>query len=69
MEDVAATVDPVLTGALVDVTRLPVLDGLRRPADFAALGPLLVDRLGDDVARAVAHDTLAGFVAEALPGR
>jgi membrane dipeptidase len=69
MEDVAATVDPVLTGALVDVTRLPVLDGLRRPADFAALGPLLVDRLGDDVARAVAHDTLAGFVAEGLPGR
>jgi membrane dipeptidase len=69
MEDVAATVDPVLTGALVDVTRLPVVDGIRRPADFATLGPLLVSRLGDDLARAVAHDTLAGFLAGALPGR
>jgi membrane dipeptidase len=68
MEDVAATVDPVLTGALVDVTRLPVVDGIRRPADFATLSPLLVKRLGDEVARAVAHDTLAGFLARALPG-
>jgi membrane dipeptidase len=67
MEDVAATVDPVLSGALVDVTHLPVVDGIRRPADFATLGPLLVKRLGDEAARAVAHDTLAGFMAGSLP--
>ncbi|GAB2963340.1 dipeptidase [Amycolatopsis acidiphila] len=67
MEDVTATVDPVLTGALVDLADLPVVDGLRRPADFATLGPLLLNRLGDEAARAVAHDTLAAFLAKALP--
>ncbi|TKG60801.1 dipeptidase [Prauserella endophytica] len=67
MDDVARTVDPILQGALVDVAALPVVKDLRRPADLAKLGPLLMDRLGKRDALAVAAGTLIDFLGRALP--
>lgn len=67
LDDVARAVDPILQGALVDLTALPLVEGLRRPADLATLGPLLVDRLGERDAYAVASRTLIDFLGQALP--
>ena len=67
IDDVAATVDPIFTGLLVDPTALPVVKELRRPADLAGLGPLLVERLGAESARQVASSTVLDFLTEALP--
>lgn len=66
IDDVTATVDPVFGGILVDPTDLPLLEGLRRPADLHALGPALVDRLGERDARAVAGGTMVDFLGRAL---
>ncbi|MER8162517.1 membrane dipeptidase [Streptomyces sp. NPDC094472] len=68
MDDVASTVDPILGGILLDQSELPVVDGLRRPADLRGLGPALVDRLGEADARAVAAGTLTAFLRRALAG-
>jgi membrane dipeptidase len=67
IDDVAAIVDPIFTGLLVDPTALPVVKDLRRPADLAELGPLLVERLGAEVARQVASVTMVDFLTAALP--
>jgi membrane dipeptidase len=66
IDDVAATVDPIFTGLLVDPTGLQVVKDLRRPADLAELGPLLVERLGAEVARQVASVTMLEFLTAAL---
>jgi membrane dipeptidase len=67
IDDVAAIVDPIFTGLLVDPTALPVVKDLRRPADLAELGPLLVERLGAEVARQVASVTMLDFLTASLP--
>jgi membrane dipeptidase len=67
IDDVAATVDPIFAGLLVDPTALPVVKDLRRPADLAELGPLLVERLGAEIARQVASITMLDFLTAALP--
>jgi membrane dipeptidase len=67
IEDVTTTVDPIFRGLLVDSSEIPVLDGLRRPADLCGLGPLLTARLGEQAARAVAAGTLTDFLGRALP--
>jgi membrane dipeptidase len=66
IDDVAATVDPIFTGLLVDPTALPVVKDLRRPADLAGLGPLLVERLSAQTARQVASVTMLDFLTAAL---
>ncbi len=65
--DVAATVDPIFTGLLVDPAALPVVPGLQRPADLAGLGSLLVERLGRNAAEQVASRTLVDALTSALP--
>jgi membrane dipeptidase len=67
IDDVAATVDPIFTKLLVDLTSLPVVKDLRRPSDLAGLGPVLVERLGAETARRVASQTMLDFLAAALP--
>lgn len=67
IDDVAATVDPIFTGLLVDANNLPVVERLSRPADLSGLGDLLVERLGAEAATRVAFGTLRDFLASALP--
>jgi membrane dipeptidase len=65
VDDLFALMDPVLSGALIDGHPATVA-GLQRPADLAALGPLLVTRLGGDDARRVAAGTMVGILGELL---
>lgn len=67
IDDVAATVDPIFTGLLVDLSTLPIVQGLSRPADLAELGDLLVRRLGEADAVQVTFDTMMQFLLRALP--
>jgi membrane dipeptidase len=67
IDDVAATVDPIFTGLLVDVSDLPTVPGLSRPADLAGLGDLLVHRLGETDAAQVAFETMMQFLLRGLP--
>jgi membrane dipeptidase len=63
--DLIDAMDPVLGGVLVE--DLGTIDDLVRPADLAALGPRLVDRLGEADARRVAAGTLIDGLARLLP--
>jgi membrane dipeptidase len=67
MADVTRIVDPVLTGALVDLSDLPVLADLARPADLARLGDAMDARLGRERAAQVAHQTVTDFLLTVLP--
>ncbi|MDQ6525360.1 membrane dipeptidase [Nocardioides sp. LHD-245] len=64
--DVAATVDPILTGLLAS-SDIPVTPGLERPADFPRLVTALGRRLGADLAARVAGKNLVEFLTRALP--
>jgi membrane dipeptidase len=64
--DVAATVDPILTGLLAS-SDIPVTRGLERPADFQQLVAALQVRLGVDVTAKVAGGNLLAFLGNALP--
>lgn len=65
--DIFRQMDPIVSGLLLEPDRLGTIDGLERPADLAALGPLLVERLGDERARAVSCGTLVSGLRRLLP--
>lgn len=67
--DIAATVDPIFTGLLVDPSNLPSVPGLVRPADLEGLSGLLADRLGSAAAEKVCFGTVRDFLLAALPQR
>ena len=67
--DTAHIVDPILTGLLVDVTRLPVVPGLTRPADLAEIPARVEQRLGSEAAERVVFGTLHNFVRGLLEGQ
>jgi membrane dipeptidase len=65
--DIFEQMDPIVGGVLLDPDQLGTIDGLERPADLAALGPLLVDRIGQAQAGAVASGTLVDGLTRLLP--
>lgn len=65
--DIFEQLDPIVGGVLLDSDQLGTIAGLERPADLAALGPMLVDRLGERDARAVAAGTLVEGMRRLLP--
>lgn len=65
--DIFEQLDPIVSGVLLEPDQLGTIPGLERPADLAALGPLLVDRLGQADARAVAAESLVGGLRRLLP--
>lgn len=65
--DLFTQMGPILGGALFDLGDVPLARGLQRPADLAALGPLLVERLGEEDARKVAATTEIRVLAQLLP--
>jgi membrane dipeptidase len=65
--DLFSDVRPVLGGALFDIADVPLATGIVRPADLAALGPLLVSRLGEGDARKVASGTEIESLSRLLP--
>jgi membrane dipeptidase len=67
MVDLCETMDPNLGGALVDLSALPWVPELVRPADLAALGPALIARLGADTAEAVMAGTIVDTLVALLP--
>lgn len=67
IDDVAATVDPILTGLLIDPQELPVVEGLSRPADLAGMARLMVERLGAEISEKVAYSNLIAFLRSVLP--
>ncbi|MCU1668352.1 MAG: dipeptidase Metallo peptidase family [Blastococcus sp.] len=67
MLDLCETMDPNLGGTLVDLSTLPWVAELVRPADLARLGPAVVERLGEEAARAVMAGTIVDTLVELLP--
>lgn len=67
MADLMPVVDPILGGALVDLTSIPLLDDVLRPGDLAAFGSLLQMELGAEDAQWIASGTLTLRLAELLP--
>jgi membrane dipeptidase len=66
IDDVAAVVDPIFTGLLVDFTDIPQTAGLQRPADYPALAVALEKRLGEQLASQVLFDNLRNFIGARL---
>jgi membrane dipeptidase len=62
IDDVAAVVDPVFTGLLVNHEEIPTTAGLQRPADFPGLAAAAEKRLGADTAAKVLATNLIDFV-------
>ena len=62
IDDVAAVVDPVFTGLLVDHEEIPTTAGLQRPADFPGLAAAVEKRLGAGTAAKVLATNLIDFV-------
>lgn len=69
IDDLMHTIDPILGAGLVDPDCLPLVDGLRSPADLAPLVELLVAKLGAETACRVAGDNWIEFVLGSLPSR
>ena len=67
MADLMPIVDPILGGALIDLSSIPMLDDVQRPSDLAGLGRMLVDALGEEDAAWVSSGTLRMRLAELLP--
>lgn len=65
--DIFVQMDPIVGGVLLEPDQLGTIDGLERPADLAALGAVLVERLGEERARAVASGTLVARLRQLLP--
>jgi membrane dipeptidase len=65
--DLFIQVGPILGAALFDIADVPLAGGIHRPADLAALGPLLVERLGEADARKVACETEIEALSRLLP--
>jgi membrane dipeptidase len=62
IDDVAAVVDPVFTGLLVNQEEIPPTVGLQRPADFPGLAVAVEERLGARTAVKVLATNLIDFV-------
>ncbi|MCW2706129.1 MAG: dipeptidase Metallo peptidase family [Blastococcus sp.] len=62
IDDVAAVVDPVFTGLLVNKDDIPTTAGLQRPADFPGLAAAVEARLGAETAAKVLASNLIDFV-------
>jgi membrane dipeptidase len=67
MADLFVHVHPIVGAALFDISELPTAKGLERPSDLAALGPLLVERLGEADARKVASGSMIEVLSRLLP--
>ncbi|MEM9607758.1 MAG: membrane dipeptidase [Actinomycetota bacterium] len=68
LDDLVRLVDPILgRNLLVDPADLALIEGFRRPADFAALAPLLVERFGRSDAERIASRTMIEFFRSQLP--
>ncbi len=65
--DLFVEMRPILGAALFDLADVPLARGIQRPADLAALGPLLVERLGEADARKVAAGTEIAVLSQLLP--
>ncbi len=66
--DIFVQMDPIVSGVLLEPGQLGTIDGLERPADLAALGAVLVERLGEERARAVASGTLVAGLRRSAAG-
>jgi membrane dipeptidase len=62
IDDVAAVVDPVFTGLLVNHEEIPTTAGLQRPTDFPGLAAAVEKRLGAETATKVLATNLIDFV-------
>lgn len=69
IDDLLHTIDPILGAGLIDPDCLPLVDGLRSPADLASLVDALVVELGPEVAGRVAGGNWIEFVSANLPSR
>lgn len=67
IHDLLHTIDPILGAGLVDPDCLPLVDGLRSPADLAPLIELLVEKFGLELASRVAGDNWIEFALASLP--
>ncbi len=65
--DVFSQSHPIVGGALFDIGDVPLAAGIQRPADLAALGPLLAARLGAGDAAKVAAATEIDVLSRLLP--
>jgi len=65
--DIFVQMDPIVDGLLLEPDQLGTIEGIERPADLAALGPLLIERLGADAAAWVSSRTLVESLGRLLP--
>lgn len=65
--DIFVQLDPIVGGILLEPDQLGTIRGIERPADLAALGPLLVERLGPEAAAQVSSGTLVAGLGRLLP--
>ena len=65
--DIFRQMDPIVGGVLLEPGQLGTIKGIERPADLAALGPMLVERLGQDAAVRVSSGTLIEGLGRLLP--
>ncbi|MFY9331368.1 MAG: membrane dipeptidase [Candidatus Nanopelagicales bacterium] len=67
MQDLMQQVNPILGGALVDISQIPFVDGLRRPADLAQVTAAMNDRFDAETADWLASGTLRHHLTRLLP--
>lgn len=65
--DIFSQMDPIVGGVLLEPDQLGTIGGLERPADLAALGPVLIERFGEADARSVASGALVDGMRRLLP--
>ena len=65
--DIFGQMDPIVGGVLLEPDQLGTIPGIERPADLAALGPRLVQRLGAAAATRVSSSTLIESLHRLLP--
>ncbi len=65
--DIFVQLDPIVGGILLQPDQLGTIAGIERPSDLAALGPLLVERLGADDAAKVSSGSLVTGLGRLLP--
>ena len=65
--DLFVQLDPIVGGLLLEPDQLGTIEGIERPADLAALSPLLVERMGAEDAVRVSSGTLIEGLGRLLP--
>jgi len=65
--DLFAQMDPIIGGILLSPDQLGTIEGIERPADLAALGPRLVERLGAETAASVSSGSMIEGLGRLLP--